>query len=138
VRLVFPFVLPLRFMFAFAFVLPMFALRFAFMFAFEFMLPMLALAFVFVFVAMLEFAFIVEFVLVAMLVLSAVVVVVVVEVVLVFVALVFALVLFALSVVVQPAQRLATVSKARRAKVRRIEFPPVPLWGQLVGELRGR
>ncbi|MDQ3684413.1 MAG: hypothetical protein M3430_02260 [Acidobacteriota bacterium] len=45
------------------------------------------------------------------------------------VLLIFPLVMFALSVAVHPAQRLATASKATSAKVRRIEFPPVPFDG---------
>ncbi|HVF28651.1 MAG TPA: hypothetical protein VM943_10450 [Pyrinomonadaceae bacterium] len=45
------------------------------------------------------------------------------------VLLIFPLVVFALSVAVHPAQRLATASKATSAKVRRIEFPPVPFDG---------
>jgi hypothetical protein len=43
--------------------------------------------------------------------------------------LIFPLVVLALSVAVHPAQRLATASKATSAKVRRIEFPPVPFDG---------
>ena len=45
------------------------------------------------------------------------------------VLLIFPLVTFALSVAVHPAQRLATASKTTSAKVRRIEFPPVPFDG---------
>ncbi|MDQ3651201.1 MAG: hypothetical protein M3458_13185 [Acidobacteriota bacterium] len=50
----------------------------------------------------------------------------VVEVALAFILPMFAFVVFALSVAVQPAQRPTTVSKAKRDRVRRIEFPPVP------------
>ncbi|MBA3712602.1 MAG: hypothetical protein H0W76_09145 [Pyrinomonadaceae bacterium] len=50
----------------------------------------------------------------------------VVEVALAFILPMFAFVVFVLSAAVQPAQRLATVSKAKRDRVRRIEFPPVP------------
>jgi hypothetical protein len=115
------FMLLFLFMFMFEF---MFEFLFMFMFEFE-LVAMFEFIVEFELVAMFEFEFMVEFVLVAML--SLVVVVVVVVVVLVLVAFVF--VLFALSVVVQPAQRLATVSKARIAKVRRIECPPVPPLG---------
>ena len=49
----------------------------------------------------------------------------------------FPFALFVLSAEVHAAPALATVSKARRARVRRIEFPPVPSKGQIVGELHG-
>ncbi len=42
-----------------------------------------------------------------------------------------------LSVVEQPAQKAATVSKANIAKVLRIDFSPVTREGLLVGELSG-
>lgn len=44
---------------------------------------------------------------------------------------------FALSAGVQAVQTLATARRVRSASVLRIEFPPVPLRGQIVGELRG-
>src|SRR5215213_5320399 len=44
---------------------------------------------------------------------------------------------FALSAGVQAVQTLATARRVRSASVLRIEFPPVPLGGQIVGELRG-
>lgn len=47
----------------------------------------------------------------------------------VLVVLIFALVVFTLSVAVHPAHRQVTASNATRAKVRRIEYPPVPLDG---------
>src|SRR5215213_4463194 len=57
-----------------------------------------------------------------------------------FVLLAFAFMLalpFALSAGVQAVQTLATARRVRSASVLRIEFPPVPLGGQIVGELRG-
>ena len=123
------FMLPPRFIFEL-----MFELRFIFEPIFEFMFefmfpPMLEFMFEFVFVVVVvEFMFppMFEFMFEFMLLL-VVVVVVVVEVVLV---LVLALLVLSLE---QPAQSPARVSKDRRAKVRRIEFPPVPkgsdCWG---------
>jgi hypothetical protein len=72
------------------------------------------------------------FVVPVVLVVPVVVVVVVLDV-----FMLFALpVVFVLSVVVQPAQKTATVSRAKRAKVLRIEFSPVTQWVNVLGAVR--
>ena len=62
----------------------------------------------------------------------------VVVVIVVFVVVVLALPVpvFVLSVVVQPAQKTATASKAKRAKVLCIEFSPVTQWVNVLGVAR--
>jgi hypothetical protein len=65
-------------------------------------------------------------------------VVVVVVVLEVFMVVVFELPVpvFVLSVVVHPAQKTATASRAKRAKVLRIEFSPVTQWVNVLGAVR--
>jgi hypothetical protein len=72
------------------------------------------------------------------LVVPVVPVVPVVVVIVVFVVVVLALPVpvFVLSVVVQPAQKTATASKAKRAKVLCIEFSPVTQWVNVLGVVR--
>jgi hypothetical protein len=71
-------------------------------------------------------------------VLVPVVPVVVVVVVVLFVVVLFMLPVpvFVLSVVVHPAQKTATASRAKRAKVLRIEFSPVTQWVNVLGAVR--
>lgn len=108
--------------------------------------PMLELPLIFELPRMFELPLILPFILSPALVLELlappvvdelVVVVTVFVVLVVVVVFVFPFVLFVLSAEVQAAPALATVSKARRVKVRRIKFPPVPSKGQIVGELHG-
>jgi hypothetical protein len=76
--------------------------------------------------------FVVVPVVLVVLVVPVVVVVVVLET-FVFVPVVLPLVL---SVVVQPAQKTATASRAKRARVLRIEFSPVTQWVNVLGAMR--
>jgi uncharacterized membrane protein len=68
-------------------------------------------------------------------VVPVVVVVVVLEVFMV-VLFVLPVPVFVLSVVVHPAQKTATASRAKRAKVLRIEFSPVTQWVNVLGAVR--
>jgi hypothetical protein len=107
------------FMFEFMFDMFPFALPFMLEFMFEFMFPFMLDMFEFIFEPMFEFMFDEPM-------LELVVVVVVVVVVFEFTVAVLELVVLVLSAGAQPTKKAAMVIRARRAKYRRIEFPPEP------------